>query len=411
MEEHETTGRDRERAAVDLTAIDVKKARTGSARAIRKTIRGAIRALNSDHSLHPDVADYLIGACKTLAEDAQWANLHAVAEKLPRKNLSDEDKSALLDLLQTVLDATTAAAKKLADKVESEYDQSPSKLFKPNPPSHRYLDLAPKIIEAFGLGPLNRSGGRPSNDRPPSSFFSEYKILQGYGANKTEAQIILQDRIGCTQRTIQNWLREGRRSIIEEKDGLPVLVTYSLKDPECPPERNWIPFEPYLKARLTVAVLHLEATESLPREQAFTRVAETFGLTVEGDAAGSKPVDGSKIVAAAYEECLRDQTGWAGIPLRVAAREIGRIYRKWPNPNEIRELRAYSAKELASPALISSVSRDMDHGFPNPDATQAVAEKCGQDFSRSVIEAFCRERCELKHPLPAFDLEAWKPPK
>lgn len=378
---------------LDVEAMPVEQAMRGEWAGIRVILKGAIQQIESGQSIHHLRAFFLAEALEKAEPESD--TFARAADCLRRgEPLPGEDKSDTLGLLTLVLSNIREAISRQQEDLAENPPEDCSPLFSPKPPTHHFLDLDPRTAIAFRLRPVPNRGGRPRQDRPTFHFFKTFDALRGFGATRTQAQMILAHRFNVTERTIQKKLEQRQRYSLERKEGDIILVTYEPGEPR--PEKTLEDgppaFEPYLKARLATAVRSLQE-EGISSRDACQQVAEEFGLHIEGE------LFGSRIVEAAVALCAENESGWARVPLTVCHHEKGRQYLIWPSKAEVEEARIRSVGHCESPAVINAISRAQDDSQPKYRAVEAAAKKFKLDYD--LVVAMCRERIDPWRELSA----------
>jgi len=385
---------DRETARpVVIEEIAVDRARRGEWPGLRTILNDAIKKIPRGQPLQEGRSTFLAEALEIVAEASGHDEFEHAATLLRRQEPLPPDVAApVMTLVKSVSRQMCVALAKLKRQVEDR-PEDPDKLFAPNPPAHRYLDLETHTIEAFRLKNTGPRGGRPRHARQLDQLFVVYDELRGYGANRTQAQEILAHRFNVTLRTIQRKLERRPLTTLEPHNGELVLRQHGSgkSRPENPLEDRPPAFEPYLKSRLATAVWS-PRNKGVSLERACEEVADAFGLNFDR---GEERVDfGTEIVGSAARECGANQSGWARVPLAVCRHEIGRRLRVWPSPEEVAEVRGLAAAWGESPATVDAVSRDIGADMPTCRAVKAVAEELGLDFD--IVMELCRLRYQLR---------------
>ena len=373
-------------AAFDIQARAVKRAKRGEWPGIRVILRDAIESIEKGRPIHEGRGRFLAESLERAQPPEQEAFSEAATHLRRREPLPCEIASPIQSFLEHILGKMREASIRQREHLAKNPTEDCSKLFSPNsPPPHHFLDLEPHVATAFRLKKETSRGGRPRQDRPTRQLFDTFDSLRGYGANRTQAQQILAHRFEVTLRTIQNKFEQRTLYTLEEREGEPVLVPHEpgRQRPERALEDGPAPFEPFLKARLATAVWNLQA-DGLSLRAACRRVAEKFGLQIEGE------LFGPEIVAAAVRLCDENRSSWARVPLAVCRHEADRRSNLWPTTQSVAEARLFAAETGENPAIIDAVSRDLSSDIPTSKAVAAASKEFG--WSYELIVAMCRER-------------------
>lgn len=385
-------------APVDLQARAVERAKRGEWPGIRVILRDAIESIATGRPIHEGRGRYLAEALENAGTPEQEVFAEAARHFRSQEPLPSEIASPVQSLLEHVIsEMGEASIRQRRYRAEKPTDDCSALLSPISPPVQRFLKLDAKVAAAFGLRKEKDCGGRPRQGPPTDQLFDVYDELRGYGATKTQAQEILAHRFKVTSRTIQRKLERRPLATVEQWSGEPIVRLHEpgQPHPENPLQDRPPAFEPYLKARLAMAVSLLQ-NEGIFLDQACEQVADDFGWNFDR---GDERVDfGTEIVQLAFRECEANQSGWASVPLAICSREIGRRLRNWPSPKGVAEVRGLAATSGESPSIIDSVSRDMYADIPTAQAVQAVAEETGLEFD--LVMELCRFRHELKSDRP-----------
>jgi hypothetical protein len=374
----------------DLVALAVDRARRAEWPGIREILKDAIEKIDNGQLIHEGRRDFLADALEKLNFPEDRVILAEAVDRLRTgDHLRQEVAVLVCNLLRDILTKMSEAMKLQGDEISEKPTMDCNKLFAPNPPAHKFLALDPQIAIAFRLKKPPSRGGKPRH-APTDQLFAVYNELRGYGLGKTQAQAVLADRFKAATRTIQRKLEQETVSSLEFCEGEPVLVRHEPGEPKPKnrPGAGYIPYEPYLKARLTIATWNYMKDGARPLD-AYKQVATKFGLAIEGT------LFGPKVVEKAVKLCERHRSCWAKVPLEVCQQESDRPPNIWPTAKDVTDVRSLAARMGESPATIDAVSRDLWRSWPKHQAVQATAEKLG--LTHGLVHAMCRERVELEH--------------
>lgn len=379
----------------------LQKAKKGIPASVLTIVAGAIRKLDDGKPIGPpDRAIYLAEVFGKLSLPGLRDNFKKVERcLLNNQPLPKELKTPAItflsdfanDLREAIDSQRNSERARLAERAETfekaraagEELPTPhcSALFEPTPRITDYGKLDPQILAAFGLTNANRPG-KSRHERPPYNLLLTYRDIRGCGANKTEAMNILAHRFGYkSSATIARkleWFKTTRYVV----------------------PHDFIPFEPYLKARLAVAVERLRES-GMKEKNAMTQAAIDFGLDVDSILVKNEPL-GSHIVRTAVEACRNNCEGWAAVPLYICKHEKGKPV-IWPTPEHVADLVAdpldmppslqYSAISTGeSPSTLDIAT--IFQNRPQPEAVKAAASHFGLDYD--FTHGFCLQRIDIR---------------